>query len=140
MQPNVCTFALVAVLVLCKIDLTCSFRDMGFAAARSVHVAKLQLPSKASPLTATAMSGGEAGAAAVPVPVPLAVPVLETLVQGLDQPVKSGLHINIRGMVLNLWGILSAVVLAVALAVFPLICLCSLTSEMTGDGKGPTFT
>jgi hypothetical protein len=74
---------------------------MGLAAARSVHAARLRLPSKASPLTATAMSG--AGAAAVPVPVP--APVLETLVQGLDQPVGNGLHINIRGKVLNLWGI-----------------------------------
>ena len=140
MQACVCTFVLAAVLVLYRIDLTYSFRDVGLAAARSVYAAKLQLPNKAIPLAATAMSGAEA-AASVPVPVPVPVPVLETLVQGLDRPVNSGLHINIRGKVLNLWGILSAVVLAAfAMAVFPFICLCSMTSEMTGNGKVSTLT
>jgi hypothetical protein len=116
-------------LGLCRVDFTSTWRDLGIIAAKTPHATKLRIPTivalrKATALTAISATGAVDGIRP------------ETLIEGLDQPVKRGLHISIKGKVLNLWGILSALVLGgFALVVFPFIFLASCTASITGNGK-----
>lgn len=62
-------------------------------------------------------------------------PVLNPFYKGLASPAPLGPHINIKGKIINAWGILYAgVIAAVAAVVLPLMAVAAVFADVTGNG------
>jgi len=62
-------------------------------------------------------------------------PILNSFYKRLSQPTKYGLHLKLKGYVLNMWGVVYALsILTTAISVLPVIYLLSLYADCTGNG------